>query len=226
MAYKDGVYLPDRIVRSDRRTIGVYIDLDGTITVRAPQRASRRDIDEFVKSAQSWLAAHSERARQKREQYEPLTCEDGSLVPFLGSELTVCVLTEGNNFGVCGSELRVPETFCPDMLRAFYRSAAAEHIPPLVMSFSAAMGLRPTAVKISSAAGRWGSCSGKNSLNFSWRLIMCREELIRYVVVHELGHIKYKDHSSSFYDYITSYLPQARALDKELDQYSRYSKII
>ncbi len=62
-------------------------------------------------------------------------------------------------------------------------------------------------VKINSAKTRWGSCSGKNSLNFSWKLIIADERAIDYVVVHELAHTIEHNHSKQFWKIVESYIP-------------------
>ena len=83
-------------------------------------------------------------------------------------------------------------------------------IPGRVEHFAARMGVRPTGVKITSAKSRFGSCSGKNSLCFSWRLMAYPPEAVDYVVVHELAHITVKNHSRAFYRLVEQYLPDWR----------------
>lgn len=73
--------------------------------------------------------------------------------------------------------------------------------------FAAVMGLRPTGIKITSAKKRWGSCSPKNAICYSWRLMMEPAEAIDYVVVHELAHIRHKNHGEAFYRLVASVLP-------------------
>ena len=87
------------------------------------------------------------------------------------------------------------------------KAAAKEYIPKRVQYFAKIMNLEPLAVKISSAQKNFGSCSGKNSLNFSYRLMMYPKEAIDYVVVHELAHIKHHNHSADFYKLIEQYMP-------------------
>lgn len=77
--------------------------------------------------------------------------------------------------------------------------------------YSKIMNVKPTAVKITSAKTRWGSCSGKNSLNFSYRLILLPPEAVDAVVVHELAHIRVKNHSSDFYDEVEKYMPDYKS---------------
>ena len=95
---------------------------------------------------------------------------------------------------------------------------AKEILPPKVRHYAALMGVQPARITITSARTRFGSCSGKNALSFSWRLMDYPEEAIDYVVVHELAHIRHHDHSRAFYDFIASVMPdhqRRRALLKK-----------
>ncbi len=80
-------------------------------------------------------------------------------------------------------------------------------LPERVAHYSAIMGLTPTGITVTGAQKRFGSCSGKNRLCFSWRLMRYPQEAIDYVVVHELAHIRHKDHSKAFYALIATVLP-------------------
>lgn len=95
---------------------------------------------------------------------------------------------------------------------------AAEVIPLRVAYYVQMTGLRPTGVKITSARKRFGSCSGKNSLCFSYWLMLYPQEAIDYVIVHELAHIVHKNHSAAFYRLIEQYLPDYRERIKMLKQ--------
>ena len=90
------------------------------------------------------------------------------------------------------------------------RALAAEDIPRRVAYYSAQMGLVPTSVRITGAQKRFGSCSGKNGLCFSWRLMQYPPEAIDYVVVHELAHIRHHNHSAAFHALVAQYLPDHR----------------
>ena len=88
---------------------------------------------------------------------------------------------------------------------------AAAVLPPLVEHWSRRMGVQPTGLRITSARTRHGSCSGTNSLCFSWRLMRYPAEAIEAVVVHELAHIRHKNHSAAFYEEVERWLPDYRA---------------
>ena len=78
------------------------------------------------------------------------------------------------------------------------------------------MNVTPIAVKVNSAKTRWGSCSGRNSINFSWRLIMADDDVIDYVIVHELAHIKEHNHSDRFWAVVASVLPDYKMRQAKL----------
>ena len=75
------------------------------------------------------------------------------------------------------------------------------------MWFSLKTGLVPETIRITDARQRWGSCTHKGGLSFSWRLIQAPPEIVDYVVVHELVHISQPDHSKKFWDKIRKIMP-------------------
>ena len=87
------------------------------------------------------------------------------------------------------------------------RQKAKEILPQKIEHFSALTGLYPTAVKITSAKTRFGSCSGKNSICFSLYLMQYPEAAIDYVVLHEIIHIKHHNHSQNFWNELQKYMP-------------------
>ncbi len=89
-------------------------------------------------------------------------------------------------------------------------SAAKKHIPERVRYWAGVTGLSPSGVKITRAKTRYGSCSPTNSLCFSCYCMRLEKHEIDYVIVHELAHIKEKNHSKRFYCIIEKYLPHYR----------------
>ncbi len=96
------------------------------------------------------------------------------------------------------------------------KTMALPYLTKRTEHYSVLMGLKPVGIKITSAQKRFGSCSGKNSICYSWRLMKYPKEAIDYVVVHELAHIKYKNHGKEFYTLIEKYLPDYKKREKLL----------
>ena len=158
-----------KTIRSNRKTLGITVSKDGTVTVRAPFCLSDEQIKIEVKKAENWI----KNAVQKQINSK------NSIMNSDFDEETVKALKE----------------------------KAAETVIPLVDKYSKLMNVQVNGVKITSARTRYGSCSGKNSLCFTYRLALFPQEAIEAVVVHELVHIKHKNHSKRFYDCIYKILP-------------------
>lgn len=93
---------------------------------------------------------------------------------------------------------------------------AKELLPPKVARYAAQLGVTPAGLTITGARTRFGSCSAKDRLSFSWRLMLYPEAAIDYVVVHELCHILHKNHGPAFYRAVESILPDYRERKKLL----------
>lgn len=99
----------------------------------------------------------------------------------------------------------------PDGARqAELKQRAQRELPSKVAHYAAVMGLKPTGLRITSARTRFGSCSARNSLCFSWRLMDYPQPAIDYVVVHELAHIVHKNHGAWFWALVAQYMPDYR----------------
>ena len=109
----------------------------------------------------------------------------------------------------------VPSEPTPEEFKALIR-AAHQLIPEKVRFWGERMGLSPIRITITRARTRYGCCSAKNALSFSCRLMRREDALVDYVVVHELAHIRHKNHGREFHQLIERYLPGHRALEKRL----------
>ncbi len=87
------------------------------------------------------------------------------------------------------------------------RQQAKEYLPKRTDHWADIMGVSPASVRITSAKTRFGSCSPKNRICYSWRLMAYPTEGIDYVIVHELAHVLQKNHSEKFYAVVQRYLP-------------------
>ncbi len=100
--------------------------------------------------------------------------------------------------------------------RERYIAEAKEYLPRRVEYFSTVMGVCPTGITVTGAKTRYGSCSAKNRLSFSWRTMQYPKDFVDYVVVHELAHIKHKNHGREFYSLIASVVPNYKEIIKEI----------
>lgn len=95
---------------------------------------------------------------------------------------------------------------------------ACSYIPGRVAHFAPLVGVTYGRITIRNQRTRWGSCSSKGNLNFNWRLIFAPEEVVDYIVVHELAHRKEMNHSRAFYNVVASVLPDYKVREKWLKE--------
>jgi len=102
----------------------------------------------------------------------------------------------------------------------FYKEEARQFLPLLVERWSDIMGLKPNKISFRKTKQQWGSCSAKNDLSFNTMTMKLPYDVIQYIIVHELAHIKYKHHQKSFWDEIERYMPEYKQHITELKKYS------
>ena len=164
------------LIRTNRKTMAIYIRPGGLVEVRAPQRCPKRDIERFLASKAKWI-----------------------------EEKRALMLT------------RAQHRAEPDpALEAKLRAQAKIILSQRVAYYAERMGVSPAQIKITGARTRWGSCSAKGNLNFSWRLMLADAREIDYVVVHELAHLREMNHSPRFWAVVEAALPDYRERKKSL----------
>lgn len=141
----------------------------------------------------------------------PLRCSKRDIDRFLERH-TVWIATHINKMRKCVNSQNEPTEEEIIVLK----QRAKEILPQRVANYSVIMELVPTGIKITSAKTRFGSCGGKNGLCFSWRLMLYPDAAIDYVVVHELAHIRHKNHGAEFYSLIAAVLPDYKERQKLL----------
>jgi len=208
----------DKLTRSKRRTIALVIERDGTLTVRAPMRAPQILIQQFIHEKTDWIT----RTREKLSSIAQIPARqytDGEMFLFLGSPFDLELvkpqrpsLQFNHGFTLSHTVQKKGEV----TFTRWYKERALVIISERVDQYARQFNFAPKQVKITSAKTRWGSCSLDGTLNFTWRLVMAPLDVIDYVVVHELTHLKVKDHSRKFWRAVESITPEYKKQRKWL----------
>ena len=197
------------LTRSSRKTTGIYIR-NGRVEVRAPLQLPKQDIDRFVQSKERWITRNLAKQQSQIQNRESFLIDYGGTILWRGAPYPI-VGRSGTMAGFDGNEFYMPPGLTPEQIKAIciqtYRKLAKMHFTNRVSYYSAQMGVVPSAIKINSAKTRWGSCSARKSINFSWRLAMADDSVIDYVVVHELAHLVEMNHSLRFWAIVEGILP-------------------
>lgn len=213
-----------RIIRSKRRSIALVVEHDATLTVRAPHRVSDAYINELVMKKRVWIEEKKHQMLSlgvvKEKQYV-----DGEVFLFLGKEYTL-TFCYGKSIELIeqGGVMLFPRKFLMSPKRAmlaWYKKMAYMVIKERVSVYEQISSWKHSSLTITSARTRWGSCGGDGAINFSWRLMMVPLSSVDYVVVHELAHIKERNHSARFWSAVEHVLPHYQEEEKRLKQYQR-----
>ncbi|MGH8377895.1 MAG: M48 family metallopeptidase [Gammaproteobacteria bacterium] len=110
------------------------------------------------------------------------------------------------------------ESSCREALRRWLARCARERLGMRARRMSAATGFSYRRLQIRGQKSRWGSCSSNGTLSLNYKLLFLPPELVHYLLVHELAHTRFLDHSSRFWKLVARHAPRWRALDKELGE--------
>jgi len=198
--------IPYEIVRSDRKSIALVIDSEANLIVRAPRKAKESDIADFVAKKKRWIADKQHQVSVFGEKHSPVVFESGESLLYLGNTYTILKDTV-TDIQFSSTNILIPDRCTKADVIAWLKGEAETVLTERVTRYAGIMGVTYSSVKLSEAKARWGSCSTKDNLNFAWRLIMCPMAVLDYVVVHELSHIAYKNHSPGFWARVKTVLP-------------------
>jgi len=213
--------------RKRRKTISLNISEANEIIISAPYFTPVREIKSFVDQRQDWIEkiikkqTHARLSRREKEfvtgEYFHYLGESYPLEAFYEPQQNPGLLLWDQRF-----YLNAPEDkeIRKNYFIIWYKQKALEHIIERVNIFQKQFNLLARGVRISSARQRWGSCSPDNKLAFSFRLIMMPPEVIDYVVVHELMHIREKSHSKRFWRLVAAAMPDYKTRQRNLRKHS------
>lgn len=195
---------------SDRKTVGLIVDRDKRIIVRAPKGMTEEQLRYFIEKKKFWLfkKIHNPQKSERKSKTEFIS---GASIMYLGKTYKLD-LTKSIQEGICFdggfkiSKYSRNEAF--ELLKKWYLKRAHEKIVPKTKYHAANLGVKYREIKVSDVKYRWGSCTPRNNLIFNWRLIKAPIPVIEYVIVHELAHLIEPNHTQKFWGIVKVQLPQ------------------
>lgn len=169
--------------------------------VTHPPRMSRRMVSAFVAEKTPWLH------EQVQTLIPPTFLTHGACIPLLGVPHHIQIQPYGRrSITACEGLIRVVgPTLSPDCrLRDWLRRRAVSECESRARDMASQLGVSYRRLTVRDVKSRWGSCSGTGHLCFSWRLVFAPEAVLSYVVAHEVAHLVEMNHSSRFWDLVTT----------------------
>ncbi len=199
-----------------RKSIGLMVTNEGRVVVTLPRGTSKESLAQALTKHRAWIEA---KVAERQAAWSRL--KEGEAY-FLGQPLRLTAVRGAQGaVSLNGHEIRVTLPDHADLwfrLQLWYRERALRLLKERVSHFGASMGLAPGPVELKGWKRRWGECHPDGTLKFNWRLIMCPPEVIDYVVVHELAHLKVPGHNPRFWGQVAAVLPDYAARRRWLNQ--------
>ena len=217
-----------RSPRAKRLSLQIEAEKPELILV-IPRYALSMQVDSFIRKQTPWIEKHWNQALKKAARKPKRNYQDGDQYFYFGEILTLKLIPSVRwrpKIRVVGEILEITlhkATTVSDGKKAikkavqeFYKKKAEEVIHDRLQFYNEHYKLKYNRVTFRNQKTRWGSCSSAKNLNFNWRLIMAPIEIIDYVVVHELCHLKHMNHSAAFWGLVAERMPQYKELRKWL----------
>jgi predicted metal-dependent hydrolase len=212
----DGTPVSYTVRRSARaKHMRITVSAHSGVVVTLPARLRRYvNPEELLREKKVWLLQHLQTIAVPPVS-SPL--RDGSLIHYLGRPVVVRVDHGGSRpvVELEGSQLHLtlPYTFegeLKDLVRSWLREEAGIAVAREAARLAPQIGVSYNRLGIRDQKTKWGSCSRNGNLSFNWRLILFPPRVLRYIVIHELCHLRHFNHSDKFWDLVERHDPQYR----------------
>jgi len=189
----------------------IQIDKDNCIIVKTPFQ-SEKFVLELLHEKEAWIASQIAK-NAKREQFSIVLGKEILLFGEIYSLESEMVKSLQKRL----MRLKKPtEENIKNAYEIFYREFAAHYLDAELQKYAAIMQLSYKELKLRKMRRRWGSCSSKGVITFNTALMKVPKECITYVVIHELAHLVYMNHSQNFHQLVEHYLPDAKSIRQRL----------
>ena len=204
------------VFRSRRKTLAVIVR-DGKVIVRAPYRVSDKRLILFLKEKDEWIRKKVGETVEAKTALQDVV--NRSFIMYFGKRYAVIQCADVQ-CSLAADRFYVPDSAPFDKtVSEWFKAAAKSRLKRILDETASAIGISYGSFKISAAKTQWGSCNAKGRISLNYRLIMLDEELIEYVIVHELCHITELNHSSKFWALGGANLPDYKKRRSVLKNY-------
>lgn len=200
----------------------IDVDIHG-VTVVVPEDDDVQPT-ELLKENAAWVVDKQRSYDTYREQVPDRAFEAGERFPFLGENREL-VIEPRQKHGVDEDSIRlrksaVEQSSIKQVLENFYRSRAREYLTERTDNYAEQMGVEYENLELRNQRTRWGSCSTGGTISLNWRLIMAPDDVVDYLVVHELAHLTEQNHGREFWRLVGEHVPDYKEKAEWLERNS------
>lgn len=197
------------VYRSRRKSVSIEISETGVLVLRLPLSISKRFVLDFVRSKEDWILKKIDSVQDILASSPKLVFDENAKFLYLGKEYLLFFVDKDFSVLMFEDAFLLSEKLrhkAEKSFRKWYRLQAERLFSERIDHWSDRMGLRIKSWRLTNARRSWGSCSQDRSIRINWRLIMMPVEIIDYIIVHELAHIQYMNHSRKYWDFVGQFI--------------------
>lgn len=220
LKYKDRIVEID-IVKSNIKNVYIHIK-DNKIVVKAPKKLPKDKIDEIIVSKKDWIYKKIDKIRKDE-------LKNGSIVYVLGKEyvLNIAFLKKCEpQIQISSREIKVilPQNrknknnsnIIQELISSLYIKIAEKEVSMAMALITRIVGMKPNKYRIKQLKTAWGTCTSNKNITINSELMKYDREVIQYVVLHEICHLKYMNHSKEFWNMVKNYMGNYKEVRKRL----------
>lgn len=215
--------------------MALYVDDRAQLRILVPARTPNSVVTALLEERRPWIEKNILKQQERKSRHAESVFRDGMQLPFLGRAITLSLCSNG----VCvdaarakkaileNDTLHMPLRFqklsaeaAAQQLRAdirkWYQKTAQGYIAQRLEFWSERLRIPYRTFELSNARRLWGSCTHDNVIRINWRIIMAAPQVMDYLLIHELCHVRHKNHSCAFWRAVEAALPDAMMRRREL----------
>ena len=210
-----------------RKRMTMTVNIEREIWVRVASTTTTKEIRGFLQDCEKWIFESLEKQERLRKLHPKKRFEEGETFPVLGRERILTIVFQKRakkRFQLSRTHLRLyvssqgSDSIRRDLRKA-YKEMGRWYLTQRIKYWSELTQLHPTKILIRSQKTIWGSCSSQGCVSLNWKLMAAHPEVIDYVILHELCHLKHHNHSKAFWLLVFQYCPNFREHKKYLDSH-------
>ncbi|MEG1509835.1 MAG: SprT family zinc-dependent metalloprotease [Clostridia bacterium] len=209
---------PTKIIRCKRKSIALIINNQAQLIVRAPKLTKDETIFRLIASKQKWIEQKQQIVNANNIKYAETEYKNGDVVLFLGKNYTL-EFANIKEIIFSESKLYAPIKYQNNAKNYFikwYKQQATQILQQRLQLCASNIGANFATFSLTNARCKWGSCSAKQDIKLSWRLVMCPMFVVDYVVAHEVCHLQFKNHQKEFWRKVAQIYPNYKTAEKWL----------
>ncbi|MGL4451649.1 MAG: M48 family metallopeptidase [Sarcina sp.] len=203
------------IKKLKKKSVSIEIDNRGKVVFRVPTNIKKIDFDKILEKRYDWIVQNVAEIKEMNKIVLGRTFKENDIFLYLGEEYKL-KFAQIPKIDMIEKNIYTTVDNKRESLEKLYKFLAKNYIIERVEYYLDKFKIIPKSIKIKQQKTRWGSCSFDNNLNFNYKIIMAKKELVDYLIIHEMCHMEHKNHSAEFWRAVEEILPNYKILRKEL----------